>query len=368
MNTTFAPPPRGDNSPFFVSSLNSFNRFAKGAKAAACHRLQAMKDKPKLPPVFARLTGKISTSKTSKTDKSPKTTPNEVQAAPRKRVDNKPSQKAPPEAVRQMPTPPPEPLPRRRAPPAPKVHVKAIFPPQKPQTPPKVVVVMKPRPVSPMPRSSKGQLATPPPTPPLAPTAPKKLLVAKSTVIVNVNKPLPPIPVRAPLPTRSKIPQAKKPATTAIPKRVRQKPKAIAKSVSVEEGQVVAPTFAPADIRVEAPLEAKIEEIKGKLASAPEEKRVEDVEKACSVSTLLIETSLVNAFVQVLPTPSTETQAEKTAFVMQRALAMDELKAVLGRRMEALAKLEEPRKEVTGEATVGYVFGIQSRSFSQFSR
>ena len=88
------------------------------------------------------------------------------------------------------------------------------------------------------------------------------------------------------------------------------------------------------------------------------------------MSILVIKPSLPLSFIaQTVPTPPTKTNVEEPAPGMKHMLALDELKAVLQRRMTERVSSEKPRKEISGEVTVGYVYLILIRGlFSPSSR
>lgn len=185
-----------DRSLFFISSLNSFNRFAKGTKAAAYRQFELMNDKPKLPSLFN--TPKTSLSPT-KLSTLVKTSPRATEPSLHKPLDSKTNQKTPPsiekKAVRQMLTPPPDTFPRRGAQPSTKVPTKMVITSQKPETSAKsaVLSIKVKSSSSPTPASSRRQLVTPPPTPPLAlPVANKpatKPVIMQRQAVVRIDKP-----------------------------------------------------------------------------------------------------------------------------------------------------------------------------------
>ena len=224
MNTPAPTPPR-DDSLFFVASLNSFNRFAKGAKAAARRQFDVMNEEPKVPCLFTGLKAAARPGKLQTPVKKEAKAPVAIVKPLRKVV---PEKKPTPKAAIPPPTPPSEKVVRRDTKPPSKIPVRTVaalkkvqappkpiaVAPKKAQTPPKLAEVAprmvqtarkpvnstKPRSASPK-AARSSQLATPPPTPPLVPIVQRtvsKSIVTRTPTRVGTGKPAVGIPSPSP--------------------------------------------------------------------------------------------------------------------------------------------------------------------------
>lgn len=359
-----------NNFPFLVTSLNSFNRFAKEDKAAARRQFDAMNEKPKVPSLFPELKtatcpGKL---KTPIKKKAPGAT---VKSSCKVVVEMKPAAKT---AIPLL-TPPSEKVVRRDTRPSARILAKSIVS-KRVQVPsaPAAVVLKKARmlpkpgevahmrvqpahkpvnlaePMSASPEVSRSaQLATPPPTPPVALvvqcTAPKPIAMRTPTII-KTGKPA----FSGSLPTpRHKTLVAK--GTSVVPKRVSKKPLEPESVPIVVEAEVIVPT-AEADIVPVTPVKA--------LAAAVSTRPCDEVVEVAQLE----KEDNTDAVTKIsLPTPPTKV-AEEYSFHRQRSLALDQRKNAYARRTETSLASPTSCKEivkglVVGKAPASYILDVK---------